>query len=68
MANPSKPLTFGLTILLSIYMYVTLAIVLFGAVYNLNYPFGGIWLVVILPFIGVAFIWKLYSDEQGEYQ
>jgi hypothetical protein len=24
--------------------------------------------VIILPFIGVAFIWKLYPDEQNEYR
>ena len=62
MAN-TKPLTLGLTIILSIYMYIVLATVLFGIIYRFNYPFGGTWLVIILPFVGVAAIWKLYSDE-----
>jgi len=67
MAN-TKPLTLGLTIILSIYMYIVLATVLFGIIYRFNYPFGGTWLVIILPFVGVAAIWKLYSDEQLEYR
>ena len=68
MVNANEPLSLGLTIALSICMYVVLATVLFGVIYRFNYPFGGTWLVIILPFIGVVVIWKLYSDEHREYR
>ena len=68
MVKANEPLSLGLTIALSICMYIVLATVLFSVIYRLNYPFGGTWLVIILPFIGVAVIWKLYSDEQHGYR
>ena len=68
MVKANEPLSLGLTIALSICIYIVLATVLFSVIYRLNYPFGGTWLVIILPFIGVAVIWKLYSMNTVEYR